>query len=121
MFCSGLEGGESIFDMMKFADVLIGGQSKFALIRGLIVKGDLEAFKKALVDYSFAMDEDMFLVALEDLSANDRLLWLPEVRSFFVQQKLIVSTKFAAVKNHKYRRVFKPFPYRRTDVVHSID
>lgn len=78
-FCSGLEGGESVFEMIKFAEVAISDESKFALIRGLIIKGDFEGFKTALADYSIVIDEETFLVALEDLTLNDRHLWLPEV------------------------------------------
>lgn len=78
-FCSGLEGGESIFEMMKSAEIEVSHDSKFALIRGLIIKGDFEGFKTALLDNSITIDEETFLVALEDLSLNDRHLWLPEV------------------------------------------
>lgn len=65
--------------MMKFAEIPITSKTRFALVRGLIIKGNLEEFKEALVTYNFEMDEETFLSAVEDLCLNDKHFWLPEV------------------------------------------
>lgn len=81
-FFSGLDGGESIFEMMKLAEVPITNQTKFSLSRGLIINGNLEELKTAFTKYQIVLDEESFLKATEDLALNDRYLWLPEVCIF---------------------------------------
>lgn len=74
-----MKGGENIFVMMKSAQIPVNDQAKFALIRGIIINGNLDEFKTALEKYPFELSEETFLPALEDLCFNDRHTWLLEV------------------------------------------
>lgn len=115
-----MQGGESIFDMIKLAGISATDATKFALIRGLIIKGDLDEFKIGLQNQKIKMDEENFLIILEDLCVNDKHFWLPEVCMFSVLNAVLV-IKFSAFKYNKNKRIFKAFFCKRANVKYTIN
>lgn len=114
----GLEGGENISKMK----VPINDTAKFALIRGTIIKGDITQFRAALQKYPVLIDEQKFLLALEDLCLNDKHLWLPEVWIFLQYTIQFVKIfMFSAFKYCNTGIVFTKFRCRRANALYQIN
>lgn len=107
--------------MMKSAQIPFSDDTKFSLIRGLIINGSQEDFKTALQKYPLILDEEKFLIALEDSCSNNKHLWLQKVCELVTYMILFSMFAFAAYTNGNNGIIFAPISNESRDVMCSLN
>lgn len=87
-FFRGLQGGNSVLQMMHVAHVLDSDKTKFALLRGLVIRGDEHEFRVSLQKNTLVLQEPQLTTLLWDLALSGTHMWLPEVCSIFNQKDI---------------------------------
>lgn len=76
---SGLKAGEAILEMMRAAHFPDTENSRFCILRGLIIHKNENEFSQALRKYGFKLSESQFLQLLFDLGKHGDYTWLSQV------------------------------------------
>ncbi|XP_066248718.1 leucine-rich PPR motif-containing protein, mitochondrial isoform X2 [Euwallacea similis] len=75
----GLKSGEAVLDTIRTAKIFESNSAKMALYKGLIRRGNIEEFRKAIKLYPLGLEKNDLLLIIEELGLKGLESWLDDL------------------------------------------